>query len=104
MFCGYSLVAGVDDEPVRAAVPGPGGGKAPAQSLHPAQPAAVYRQRRPSLRQGETGELYLYSELLKGDCLIFSPFMFVIQHCFIGRPSDSTVFEDAGIEPRTVAT
>jgi hypothetical protein len=34
-------------------------------------------------------------------------FMYVlIQHCFICRPSDSTVSEDAGsgTEPRTVAT
>ncbi len=31
-------------------------------------------------------------------------FMYDIQHCFISRPSDSTVSEDAGIEPRTVAT
>jgi hypothetical protein len=30
--------------------------------------------------------------------------MYFIQHCFIFRPSDSTVSEDAGIEPRTVAT
>jgi hypothetical protein len=30
-------------------------------------------------------------------------FMYCIQHCFICRPSDSTVSEDAGIEPRTVA-
>jgi hypothetical protein len=30
--------------------------------------------------------------------------MYVILHCFICRPSDSTVSEDAGIEPRTVAT
>jgi hypothetical protein len=30
--------------------------------------------------------------------------MFCIQHCFISRPSDSTVLEDAGIEPRTVTT
>jgi hypothetical protein len=30
--------------------------------------------------------------------------MYVIQYCFICRPSDSTVSEDAGIEPRTVAT
>ncbi len=30
--------------------------------------------------------------------------MYVIQHCFIYRPSDSTVPEDAGIEPMTVAT
>ncbi len=31
-------------------------------------------------------------------------FMYVIQHCFICRPSDSAVSEDAGIEARTVAT
>ncbi len=30
--------------------------------------------------------------------------MYFIQHCCICRPSDSTVSEDAGIEPRTVAT
>jgi hypothetical protein len=30
--------------------------------------------------------------------------MYFIQHCFICCPSDSTVSEDAGIEPRTVAT
>jgi hypothetical protein len=30
--------------------------------------------------------------------------IYCIQHCFICRPSDSTVLEDAGIEPRTVAT
>ncbi len=30
--------------------------------------------------------------------------MYFIQHCFICRPSDSTVPEDPGIEPRTVAT
>ncbi len=30
--------------------------------------------------------------------------MYCIQHCFIRRPSDSTVSEDAEIEPRTVAT
>jgi hypothetical protein len=29
--------------------------------------------------------------------------MYVIQHCIICRPSDSTVSEDAGIEPETVA-
>ncbi len=31
-------------------------------------------------------------------------FMYFIQHCFICRPSDSIVSEDAGIDPRTVAT
>ncbi len=30
--------------------------------------------------------------------------MYGNQHCFICRPSDSNVSEDAGIEPRTVAT
>jgi hypothetical protein len=31
-------------------------------------------------------------------------FMYFIQHCFICRLSESTVSEDAGIKPRTVAT
>jgi hypothetical protein len=31
-------------------------------------------------------------------------FSYYIQHCFICRPSDSTVPTDAGMEPRTVAT
>ncbi len=31
-------------------------------------------------------------------------FMYFSKHCFICRPTDSTVSEDAGIEPRTVAT
>ncbi len=35
---------------------------------------------------------------LQGDVL------YCIQHCFICRPSDSIESEDAGIEPRTVAT
>jgi hypothetical protein len=34
----------------------------------------------------------------------FLLFMYIIQHCFICRRSDSTVSEDAGIEPTTVAT
>ncbi len=34
----------------------------------------------------------------------FYVFMYVIQHCFICRPSDSTVLEDDRIEPRIVAT
>jgi hypothetical protein len=46
--------------------------------------------------------------LLAGEFFfIFSSSMYciqVIQHCFICRPSDPTVSEDAGIEPRTVAT
>jgi hypothetical protein len=34
----------------------------------------------------------------------FSLSTYCIQHCFICRPSDSTLSEDAEIEPRTVAT
>jgi hypothetical protein len=34
----------------------------------------------------------------------FFIFMYDIQHCFICCPSDSTVSEDTGMEPRTVAT
>jgi hypothetical protein len=36
---------------------------------------------------------------------LYSEFsMYIIQHCFICRPSDSAVSEDAGIEYMTVAT
>ncbi len=35
---------------------------------------------------------------------VFLFFMYDIQQCFICRSSDSTVSEDAGIEPKTVAT
>ncbi len=53
--------------------------------------------------------LYLYvwqvkfvdPQHFKGD-LKKKIFMYVVQHCFIYRPSDSTVSEDAGIELRTV--
>jgi hypothetical protein len=40
--------------------------------------------------------------LITGD--FFLLFMYVIQHGFICRPSDSTVSEDAGIELKAVAT
>jgi hypothetical protein len=43
-----------------------------------------------------------FGELKQGEFLLF--FIYVIQYCFICRLSDSTVSEDAGIEPRTVAT
>ncbi len=35
---------------------------------------------------------------------IFWIFLYDIQHCFVCCPSDSTVSEDAGIEPRAFAT
>ncbi len=48
---------------------------------------------------------YLFITILKGDFLgFFFLFMYDIQHCFICRPTDSTVSEDAGVEPGTVAT
>jgi hypothetical protein len=37
-------------------------------------------------------------------CLFLFFWGYFIQHCFICRPSDSTVPMDAGIEPRAVAT
>ncbi len=40
----------------------------------------------------------------QGDFFEFFSSMYCIQHCFICRPSDSSVPDDAGIEPRTVAT
>jgi hypothetical protein len=44
--------------------------------------------------------------ILKGNTVFldFFLFLYVIQLCFICRPSDYTVSDDAGIEPRTVAT
>jgi hypothetical protein len=37
--------------------------------------------------------------IFKVDFLVFSFFMYVIQHCFICHPSDSTVSEDLGSNP-----
>ncbi len=47
-----------------------------------------------------------WNENEKGDFSVFFFFyiLYVIQHCFICCPSDSTVSEDAGTEPRTVDT
>jgi hypothetical protein len=47
---------------------------------------------------------YLFVADIKGDFFGFFLFMYNIQHCFICRPSDSTVSKNAEIEPRTVAT
>jgi hypothetical protein len=40
----------------------------------------------------------MHTEKNKGEILK----LYVIQQCFVCRPSESTVSEDAGIEPRTV--
>ncbi len=42
-----------------------------------------------------------FTRFFKGE---FFGFFLFFKHCFICRPSDSTVSEDAGIETRTVAT
>ncbi len=43
-------------------------------------------------------------KMQNGESLFFLYIRYGIHHCFICRPSDSTVLEDAGIEPRTDAT
>jgi hypothetical protein len=40
----------------------------------------------------------------KKNSLFWTFYKYFIQHCFICRPSDSNVSEDARIEPRTVTT
>jgi hypothetical protein len=53
----------------------------------------------------ENARQHIMTLFSKGDYFGFFLFyMYDIQHCFICRPSDSTVSEDAGIEPKTVAT
>jgi hypothetical protein len=47
-------------------------------------------------------QVFFSFNIFLGDFYLF--FSYNIQHCFICRPSDSTVPTDAGIEPRTVAT
>ncbi len=47
-------------------------------------------------------KLFFFLNIFLGDFFLFSSYN--IQHCFICRPSDSTVPKDAGIEPKTVAT
>jgi hypothetical protein len=53
------------------------------------------------LRRDNRVFLYFYFIWIYLD---FFFFMYCIRHCFICRPSDSTVSEDAKIEPMTVAT
>jgi hypothetical protein len=46
-----------------------------------------------------------FAQEVKIQFIFFLSFLsYYIQHCFICRPSNSTVPTDAGIEPRTVAT
>jgi hypothetical protein len=55
------------------------------------------------ISQSET-LLLRYYKSFKGGFFGFFTFMYVIPHCFICRPSDYTVLEDAGIESKAVAT
>jgi hypothetical protein len=48
--------------------------------------------------------MYVKGKTKWGIFVYFFTYMYFIQHCFICRPSDSTVSEDAGNEPRSVAT
>ncbi len=48
--------------------------------------------------------IFFIFNIFWGDFLVVLFCSYCIQHCFICRPSDSTVPTDAGIEPRTVAT
>ncbi len=63
----------------------------------------VYRKESGTYVKSTTGLIHMM-DLKEGFFWDFSFFMYDIQHCFICRPSHSTVSEDAGIEPRTVAT
>ncbi len=60
-------------------------------------------------KKGRSFRTYRHTNLdqqmsFKWGFLDFFLSMYVIQHCFICRPSDSTVSENAGFEPRTVET
>jgi hypothetical protein len=68
------------------------------------QEANCLRIQRIRIRAHNTANLHEEKNTYRGIFLVFFLLMYVIQHCFICRPSDSTVSEDAGIEPRTVTT
>ncbi len=65
------------------------------------QAGGVTIERLTSMYQCDILDVDFKKKYFWGDFLFFSHY---IQHCFICRPSDSTVPTDAGIEPRTVAT
>ncbi len=81
----------------------------------PAVPCISYWKQFSGLRhqdrffRAQTAKIRRHQQFLL-QCVIFKGvfcifiFMCIFQHCFICRPSDSTVSEDAGIEPRTVVT
>ncbi len=54
--------------------------------------------------KGKRHEMYVFLEVKKFRVFWIFLFMYVLQHCFICRPSNSTVSEDGGTEPKAVAT
>jgi hypothetical protein len=49
-------------------------------------------------------KLDFFSFFFDFPAILVSIFKYYIQHCFTRRPADSTVSEDAGNDPKTVAT
>ncbi len=87
-----------------AAESGPGHGpRQPGLGQQPGKQVHVIRMLVNLLQPEQQNSIK--DDILTGGFFGFFLFsMNSIQHCFICRPSDSTVSEDAGIEPRTVAT
>ncbi len=61
-------------------------------------------RRRERRGMGRSFFFFFFFSFFLGGGDFFSFCSYNIQHCFICRPSDSTVPTDAGIVPRTVAT
>jgi hypothetical protein len=59
------------------------------------RPAGVQRH---TVKKADSPRTKVPHKLFKGGFFVFFLFMYDIQHCFICRPSDSTVPEDAVIE------
>jgi hypothetical protein len=68
-----------------------------AEVMH--DPSSGYIPHPPSVITVERGGF-----IERGGFNLFISFVYFIPHSFICRPLDSTMWEDAGIEPRTVAT
>jgi hypothetical protein len=74
--------------------------------IHRRLPASIFSDKIGALGSllERFSKLTVIGRIFKINRGIFWIFYIFIQNCFICRPSDSTVSEDAGIEQRTVAT